>query len=180
MSIDRLQLKLRTIMGRFQLPKLLPLGMLTSALASKVNTSPVTKIFHFKEDFFLKFYPLPHAIGPDNVNVLMSALKDYAPRFKDVWIQEIEANLQGGSCKVEVRGLYLSHCFMLLECDHFLINQSIYMIKLRLPKCFFHFCVLQRACCFLSFLFVTGGTQTDMMSKSSQHLGSPTSTLIAL
>ena len=105
MSIDRLQLKLRTIMGRFQLPKLLPLGMLTSALASKVNTSPVTKIFHFKEDFFLKFYPLPHAIGPDNVNVLMSALNDYAPRFKDVWIREIEANLQGGSCKVEVRGL---------------------------------------------------------------------------
>ena len=72
----------------------------SSALADKKNT--VTKTFKFKEDFFLKFHPLPTAIGPDaSVDVLMPALDGFAERFKEVWVDKIESDLQGGDCTVD-------------------------------------------------------------------------------
>mmetsp|Transcript_26890 Transcript_26890/g.64535 ORF Transcript_26890/g.64535 Transcript_26890/m.64535 type:complete len:846 (+) Transcript_26890:343-2880(+) len=75
--------------------KLLLVALLPTAQAGK--SSSVTKTFKFKDDFYLKFDPLSTAIGPDNVGALMSALKGFAPHFKDVWTKEIESSLQGGN-----------------------------------------------------------------------------------
>ena len=69
-----------------------------TALAGK--SSSVTKVFKFKDDFHLKFHPLPTAIGPDNVGMLMSALDGFRQQFVDVWTAEINANLKGGDCTV--------------------------------------------------------------------------------
>jgi len=88
----------------FRLP-LFFAALLHTAFSSKEGKSIVTKQFHFKEDFFLTFHPLNNAIGPDNVNVLMSGLDDFGELFKDAWIKEIEANLQGGNCKVDAMSL---------------------------------------------------------------------------
>ena len=67
---------------------------LPSVIAGK--EAPVTKTFKFKEDFYIKFHPLDTAIGPDNVDTLMTALDDFADQFKAVWIEQIEGTLQGG------------------------------------------------------------------------------------
>ena len=81
----------------FYLLALLPLW------AQAGKEAPVTKTFKFTKDFFLEFYPLPTAVNPDNVDVLMSALDDYAEDFKQVWIEEIEGELQGGDrCTVDL------------------------------------------------------------------------------
>ena len=78
---------------------LLALLLPSSALAGK--EADVTKTFKFKDDFFLEFQSLPTAIGPDSVDVLTSALDEFAETFRDVWTDEIEANLLGGECTVD-------------------------------------------------------------------------------
>lgn len=70
----------------------------TAALAGK--DASVTKQFKFKEDFHLKFHPLSTAIGPDNIDQLMSALDGFAQQFVDTWTNEINTKLQGGDCVV--------------------------------------------------------------------------------
>eukprot|EP00585_Thalassiosira_rotula_P008728 CAMPEP_0196136896 /NCGR_PEP_ID=MMETSP0910-20130528/5047_1 /TAXON_ID=49265 /ORGANISM="Thalassiosira rotula, Strain GSO102" /LENGTH=115 /DNA_ID=CAMNT_0041397255 /DNA_START=335 /DNA_END=679 /DNA_ORIENTATION=+ len=69
----------------------------------------VTKTFKFKEDFFIKFHPLPTAIGPnESEEVLMAALDDIRQQFKDTWINQIESTLQGGGvCTVNVNRMRL-------------------------------------------------------------------------
>ena len=75
---------------------LLVLLLPTSLLAEK------TKTFKFTDDFYLKFLPLESAIGPENIDVLMSALTSYAETFKSIWITQIESNLLGGGqCTVD-------------------------------------------------------------------------------
>ena len=81
-------------MNYLQKKHLYLLAALPSVIAGK--EAPVTKTFKFKEDFYIKFHPLGTAIGPDNVETLMSALDNFADQFKAVWIEQIEDTLQGG------------------------------------------------------------------------------------
>eukprot|EP00580_Thalassiosira_gravida_P015387 CAMPEP_0201666224 /NCGR_PEP_ID=MMETSP0494-20130426/7130_1 /ASSEMBLY_ACC=CAM_ASM_000839 /TAXON_ID=420259 /ORGANISM="Thalassiosira gravida, Strain GMp14c1" /LENGTH=555 /DNA_ID=CAMNT_0048145341 /DNA_START=349 /DNA_END=2012 /DNA_ORIENTATION=+ len=83
----------------FSLLALLP----STALARRDES--VTKTFKFKEDFFIKFHPLPIAIGPnESEEVLMAALNDIRREFKNTWIDQIESNLQGGGVCTVNRG----------------------------------------------------------------------------
>lgn len=73
-----------------------------AAIAGKGSDYEVTKTFKFKDDVFLEFKDLPTAIGPDSVDVLMTALNGgFAATFQKVWIDEIEAGLLGGDCVVD-------------------------------------------------------------------------------
>ncbi|KAL7541420.1 hypothetical protein ACHAXR_010963 [Thalassiosira sp. AJA248-18] len=76
------------------------LALLPSALAAK--EASVTKTFKFTEDFFIEFSPLPTAIGPDNVDGLMSALDSFSQQFVEIWTANIQADLQGGQCTVDM------------------------------------------------------------------------------
>jgi hypothetical protein len=70
------------------------IALLPSALAT------TTKTFKFTDDFHLKFQSLETAIAPENTDVLLSALNDYAEEFTRVWIDRIESTLLGGGCTV--------------------------------------------------------------------------------
>mmetsp|Transcript_12063 Transcript_12063/g.26027 ORF Transcript_12063/g.26027 Transcript_12063/m.26027 type:complete len:963 (+) Transcript_12063:103-2991(+) len=89
--------------------KLLSLLALLPSTASAGREASVTKTFKFKEDFFIKFHPLPTAIGPnESEEVLMATLDDIRQQFKDTWINQIESTLQGGGvCTVNVNRMRL-------------------------------------------------------------------------
>jgi hypothetical protein len=68
--------------------------------------SLVTKSFSFKQDYYLKVCPLSNAIGPDNVDILMSALEQYSIQFSNEWGNQLKMDLHNGTCSVDVSTFY--------------------------------------------------------------------------
>jgi hypothetical protein len=82
--------------------KALCLTLPPPASASKETSSQVTKEFNFKDDFYLKLCTLGNAIGPSTVGLLVSALEGFENHFKEAWESQLKADLQNGTCTVDV------------------------------------------------------------------------------